>query len=225
MGSEGLSDVVLAEAVGRISNMMIGDDTKFDKPGLGRDLVDLGGIPGVFNFDGFVLAFRFAVQHGVVEVPPSGLVPPGQVLLLVVLESNGHRKGRCLWAVSPDVEHQFETGHGFGVDGELVGHEAGSFFHGDKFLIASEGIGRFVYFYEVFSLFLKPRFHFWNSEGHKFLRLHAISYYLLLDFVLQKLTRKSMINTGQQMVIQKVDTADNVIYRDGIRMTQRCSTC
>ena len=161
--------------------MMIGDNTKFDKPGLGRDLVDLGGIPGVFNFDGFVFGFRFAVQHGVVEVPPSGLVPPGQVLLLVVLEGNGPRKGRCLWAVSLDVEHYFEGGHGFRVDGELVSHEDGSFFHGFKFLVTSEGIGRFLDFYEVLSLFLKPRFDIGNSKRHKLLRLHMLNYYLFLQ--------------------------------------------
>ena len=71
MGSEGLSNVVLAEVVNSVSRVSVGDDTKFDKPGLGRDLVHGGRISGVFHFDGFVLAFRLASIHRIVEMDPA----------------------------------------------------------------------------------------------------------------------------------------------------------
>ena len=104
MGSEGLSDVVLAEVVNSVSRVSVGDDTKFDKPGLGRDLVQGGRISGVFHFDGFVFAFRLASIHRVVEMDPARIISVEQVLSTVILQMDRNKESGRVGAFSLDVE-------------------------------------------------------------------------------------------------------------------------
>ena len=156
MGSEWLSDVVLAEVVNSVSWVCVGDDTKFDKPGFGRDLVQWSRISGVFHFDGFVLAFRLASKHRVVKMDPARLISVEQIFSTIILQVDRNEESGRVGAFSLDVELQFKLVKIFGVDLKLYGSIPGLLFACKILFVTCDCEGRILDLYQFWGLLGNP---------------------------------------------------------------------
>ena len=142
--------------VNSVSWVCVGDDTEFDKPGFGRDLVQWSRISGVFHFDGFVLAFRFASIHRVVKMDPVRLISVEQIFSTIILQMDRNKESGRVGAFSLDVELQFELVEIFGVDLKLYGLIPGPVSACKILFVISQCEGRIIDHYQFWGLLGNP---------------------------------------------------------------------